>query len=67
MPCQTFAWLSQCGFCTPGQVMSLYSLLRERGPGAELGLEEIEERFDGNICRCTGAPDFSWKRGLCRQ
>ena len=44
---------SQCGFCTPGQVMTLYSLLRER-PGGDLGLEEIEERFDGNICRCTG-------------
>lgn len=44
---------SQCGFCTPGQVMSLYSLLREKGD-APLSLESIEERFDGNICRCTG-------------
>jgi xanthine dehydrogenase/oxidase len=44
---------SQCGFCTPGQVMSLYSLLRESG-GEPLTLDAIEERFDGNICRCTG-------------
>ena len=44
---------SQGGFCTPGQVMSMYSLLREKGNEA-LSLIEIEERFDGNICRCTG-------------
>ncbi|WP_395816632.1 xanthine dehydrogenase small subunit [Devosia sp.] len=42
---------SQCGFCTPGIVMSLYSLwMREAQPGqlsAELALQ-------GNLCRCTG-------------
>ncbi|ETI28697.1 xanthine dehydrogenase [Cladophialophora carrionii CBS 160.54] len=43
---------SQCGFCTPGIVMSLYALLRNNGPGAsEI---EVEENFDGNLCRCTG-------------
>jgi len=45
---------SQCGFCTPGQVMTLYSLLREKGEKGSLSLDDIEERFDGNICRCTG-------------
>ncbi|EXJ95419.1 xanthine dehydrogenase [Capronia coronata CBS 617.96] len=43
---------SQCGFCTPGIVMSLYALLRNNGP--EPSEEEVEEAFDGNLCRCTG-------------
>ncbi|KAF0505922.1 xanthine dehydrogenase [Gigaspora margarita] len=42
---------SQCGFCTPGVVMSLYSLLRNNPNPSE---EEAEECFDGNLCRCTG-------------
>lgn len=42
---------SQCGFCTPGIVMSLYALLRNDTDPSEL---EIEEAFDGNLCRCTG-------------
>ena len=42
---------SQCGFCSPGMVMSMYTLLQENPkPTAD----EIEHRFDGNICRCTG-------------
>ena len=44
---------TQCGFCTPGHVMAMYSLLREQ-PGKALSPGEIEERFDGTICRCTG-------------
>uniref|UniRef100_A0A383W3H7 xanthine dehydrogenase n=1 Tax=Tetradesmus obliquus TaxID=3088 RepID=A0A383W3H7_TETOB len=47
---------SQCGFCTPGFVMSMYSLLR--GVAAEgreaPSEEEIEECLAGNLCRCTG-------------
>ncbi|KAM3065269.1 hypothetical protein ACMFMG_004346 [Clarireedia jacksonii] len=43
---------SQCGFCTPGIVMSLYALLRNN-PDAP-SEHEIEEAFDGNLCRCTG-------------
>lgn len=43
---------SQCGFCTPGIVMSLYALLRNSGP--EASEIEVEEAFDGNLCRCTG-------------
>ena len=42
---------SQCGFCTPGIVMSLYALLRNESDPSEL---EVEEAFDGNLCRCTG-------------
>ncbi|KAI5927889.1 xanthine dehydrogenase [Camillea tinctor] len=42
---------SQCGFCTPGIVMSLYALLRNNESPDE---HDIEEAFDGNLCRCTG-------------
>ncbi|KAF7824255.1 xanthine dehydrogenase 1-like [Senna tora] len=43
---------SQCGFCTPGFVMSMYALLRSsRTPPSE---EQIEECLAGNLCRCTG-------------
>lgn len=42
---------SQCGFCTPGIVMSLYTILRSNPDATP---EEIEESLDGNLCRCTG-------------
>ncbi|GAB5373512.1 hypothetical protein AAMO2058_001758500, partial [Amorphochlora amoebiformis] len=42
---------SQCGFCTPGIVMALYTHLRKTKKPTEHG---IEEAFDGNLCRCTG-------------
>ncbi|TGO41063.1 hypothetical protein BHYA_0027g00410 [Botrytis hyacinthi] len=42
---------SQCGFCTPGIVMSLYALLRNDSNPSE---HDVEEAFDGNLCRCTG-------------
>lgn len=42
---------SQCGFCTPGFVMSMCGLLeQDRAPTADT----IEHHFDGNLCRCTG-------------
>ncbi|MHB1103318.1 MAG: xanthine dehydrogenase small subunit [Devosia sp.] len=42
---------SQCGFCTPGIVMSLYGLwMREPYPATT----EIERALQGNLCRCTG-------------
>ncbi|KAL3701831.1 hypothetical protein R1sor_019853 [Riccia sorocarpa] len=43
---------SQCGFCTPGFVMSMYALLRS-SKGAP-SKAEIEEALAGNLCRCTG-------------
>lgn len=46
---------SQCGFCTPGIVMSLYTQLRSNPDSTP---EEIEESLDGNLCRCTG-DDFN--------
>ncbi|KAJ6084107.1 hypothetical protein N7486_010907 [Penicillium sp. IBT 16267x] len=42
---------SQCGFCTPGIIMSLYALLRNDPTPDE---HAVEEAFDGNLCRCTG-------------
>ena len=42
---------TQCGYCTPGFVMALHSHLMEN-PNASR--KEIEQNFDGNICRCTG-------------
>jgi carbon-monoxide dehydrogenase small subunit len=41
----------QCGFCTPGMVMSAIELVRDR---PDISEEEIREGLEGNICRCTG-------------
>jgi aerobic carbon-monoxide dehydrogenase small subunit len=41
----------QCGFCTPGMVMSSEALLAENPMPSE---QEIREYLEGNICRCTG-------------
>jgi carbon-monoxide dehydrogenase small subunit len=41
----------QCGFCTPGMVMSALDLVRCH-PSADR--QEIREKLEGNICRCTG-------------
>jgi carbon-monoxide dehydrogenase small subunit len=41
----------QCGFCTPGMVMSAVDLL-QKNPNPDEG--EIREWLEGNICRCTG-------------
>jgi carbon-monoxide dehydrogenase small subunit len=43
----------QCGFCTPGFLMTAVELLSERGAD-ELTDGEIREAIGGNICRCTG-------------
>ncbi|MGZ5129807.1 MAG: (2Fe-2S)-binding protein [Caldimonas sp.] len=41
----------QCGYCTPGMVMSAVQLLADNPKASEA---EIREGLDGNICRCTG-------------
>jgi carbon-monoxide dehydrogenase small subunit len=41
----------QCGYCTPGYIISVKSLLERTNKPT---LEEIEEAVSGNICRCTG-------------
>eukprot|EP00727_Mastigamoeba_balamuthi_P007120 m51a1_g3028 xanthine dehydrogenase/oxidase, putative (1187) ;mRNA; f:893905-899128 len=41
----------QCGFCTPGFVMVMYTLLLNHPKPT---MAEIEAAFDGNVCRCTG-------------
>ena len=41
----------QCGFCTPGMVMSAVQLLADKPQADEA---QIREALDGNICRCTG-------------
>jgi carbon-monoxide dehydrogenase small subunit len=41
----------QCGFCTPGMVMSAVDLLKTNPNPTE---QEVREGLDGNICRCTG-------------
>jgi aerobic carbon-monoxide dehydrogenase small subunit len=42
----------QCGFCTPGMIMSAVDIVRRKGN--KLDEATIREELDGNICRCTG-------------
>ncbi len=41
----------QCGFCTPGMVMSALDLVKQHPDPSE---EEVRAGLDGNLCRCTG-------------
>jgi carbon-monoxide dehydrogenase small subunit len=41
----------QCGYCTPGMIMAVRDLLREKPNPSE---EDIREGIEGNLCRCTG-------------
>ena len=41
----------QCGFCTPGMVLSALEIVRRFGQPSE---HEVREALDGNFCRCTG-------------
>lgn len=52
---------SQCGFCTPGIIVSIYTLFANNA-----SVESIEEHLDGNLCRCTGyRPIWDAARSLC--
>ena len=44
-------WAFQCGFCTPGMLLSAKALLDENQSPSR---QEIEEALSGNLCRCTG-------------
>jgi xanthine dehydrogenase/oxidase len=53
---------SQCGFCTPGIIVSIYTLLTNSP-----SVEHLEEHLDGNLCRCTGyRPIWDAARSLCQ-
>jgi xanthine dehydrogenase YagT iron-sulfur-binding subunit len=45
----------QCGFCTPGQIMSAVAVLREGHAGDDA---EIAEWMSGNVCRCAAYPNI---------
>jgi xanthine dehydrogenase YagT iron-sulfur-binding subunit len=45
----------QCGYCTPGQIMSAVALLKEGHAGND---SEIAEWMSGNICRCAAYPNI---------
>jgi carbon-monoxide dehydrogenase small subunit len=42
----------QCGFCTPGMIMSALDMVRRKGN--DLDERTIREQLEGNLCRCTG-------------
>jgi xanthine dehydrogenase YagT iron-sulfur-binding subunit len=45
----------QCGYCTPGQIMSAVALLREGNASTD---EDIAEFMSGNLCRCAAYPNI---------
>ena len=45
----------QCGYCTPGQIMSAIACVREGHAGSE---DDIREYMSGNICRCAAYPNI---------
>jgi carbon-monoxide dehydrogenase small subunit len=42
----------QCGFCTPGMIMSALDIVKRNGN--ELDAQTVREELEGNLCRCTG-------------
>ncbi|XP_064419619.1 aldehyde oxidase isoform X3 [Latimeria chalumnae] len=56
---------SQCGFCTPGMVMSMYTLLRNH---PEPSMDQLQEALAGNLCRCTGyRPIIDGCKTFCKE
>jgi len=53
----------QCGFCTPGMVMSAVQLLKDNPRASE---QEIREGLEGNFCRCTGYHNIVKAVQLCQ-
>lgn len=53
----------QCGFCTPGMVMSAVNLLKDTPNASEA---QIREGLEGNICRCTGYQNIVKSIQLCQ-
>ena len=53
----------QCGFCTPGMVMSAVQLLADN---PQASAEQIRAGLDGNICRCTGYHNIVRSIQLCQ-
>jgi carbon-monoxide dehydrogenase small subunit len=53
----------QCGFCTPGMVMSAVQLLKDNPQASE---QEIREGLEGNLCRCTGYHNIVKAIQLCQ-
>lgn len=53
----------QCGFCTPGMVMSSVQLLKDNPQASE---QQIREGLEGNICRCTGYHNIVKAVQLCQ-
>ena len=53
---------SQCGYCTPGIIVSMYALFAS----GNHSIKDVEEHLDGNLCRCTGyRPIWDSIKSLC--